>query len=303
MAPVAQQIPSGGSCIVVYGPHVGMDHQGTLGTVQGGPEKCCASAIAAACTVLSLVQQQQSPSLGTGDTDRPLLATQQQSQPPEENDATNAQQTFLQNMLLPYANRLQCCEEIMAELPYVLYDAQTELMEKIVRKGCRPMAGNGKIALLGGIQINTPKGMSDYFLPLRFDLLDNQGNIVANLQQGPPRAPLSKIASTFPRALPNDKLLEKVTLSLTPFGYDKTNSLLCTSLCSCCNQVNQPLEQALCEAFGEHFNIGGKKQLDSALVIMQRACFVFVKCRLTVVILLSQDWRVLPLVGPLDLRQ
>jgi hypothetical protein len=61
------------------------------------------------------------------------------------------------------------------ELPYALFDAQDELMQKIVAKGCSNVAGNGKIALLGGIQINTPEGMADYFLPLRFDIRDNRG--------------------------------------------------------------------------------------------------------------------------------
>ena len=61
------------------------------------------------------------------------------------------------------------------------YDAQTELMEKIVQKGCRQVAGEGKIALLGGIHINTPKGLSDYFLPLRFDVRESTNELVADL--------------------------------------------------------------------------------------------------------------------------
>jgi hypothetical protein len=35
--------------------------------------------------------------------------------------------------------------------------------------------------MLGGIQINTPDGISDYFLPLSFDLRNNQGKIVKSL--------------------------------------------------------------------------------------------------------------------------
>lgn len=236
---MAHHIPDGGSCLIVYGPHVGIDKDGNLGTVNrrgrshGGA--CCGSAIAACHHVKALLEQ------GDKKTKIP-------------HDVTDAQQTFVQNMLLPYGNRLQFSEEPMAELPYAMYDAQTELIEKIVQKGCGQVAGEGKIALLGGIQINTPKGMSDYFLPLRFDIFDNKGAVVANLKRGPPRAPISKIALTFPRALPNAKLIEKVQTSLAPFGYGK-NSLLCTSLC--CDEVNRPLEHELWDAFGEHFNLGG----------------------------------------------
>jgi len=35
------------------------------------------------------------------------------------------------------------------------------------------VSGDGKIAVLGGIQINTPPSFSDYYLPLSFDLYDN----------------------------------------------------------------------------------------------------------------------------------
>ena len=246
---VAQHIPARGSCLLVYGPHVGVNPEGTLGTVvhrrgrshHGGD--CCESAVAACHHVKTL------------HIERNYEKTKQPEQKPD------AQQTFLRTMLLPYRNRLQLSDEPMADLPYVMYDAQTELMEKIVQKACSQVAGDGKIALLGGIQINTPQGMSDYFLPLRFDILDHKGAVVANLQRGPPRTPLSKIASTFPRALPNHKLIEKVKASLAPFGFGK-HSVLCTSLC--CDEVNRPLEYGLWEAFGEHFNIGGETLLSYA---------------------------------------
>jgi len=55
------------------------------------------------------------------------------------------------------------------------------MMEKIVLKGGPKVSGEGKIAMLGGLQINTPRGMSDYFLPLRFDIRDKEGNIIEDL--------------------------------------------------------------------------------------------------------------------------
>ena len=90
-------------------------------------------------------------------------------------DPIDAQQNYVGSMLLPYGERLTKAKDTMVELPYALFEAQDELMLKVVEKGASAVSGNGKIALLGGIQINTPDGMSDYFLPLRFELRENSG--------------------------------------------------------------------------------------------------------------------------------
>ena len=69
----------------------------------------------------------------------------------------------------------------MTELPYALYDAQKKLMDTIVQAGCGSVAGEGKVAVLGGIQVNTPPGSSDYFLPLSFEVFDNKGTMIEDL--------------------------------------------------------------------------------------------------------------------------
>ena len=84
-------------------------------------------------------------------------------------------------MLAPYAQRLLAADDRNVELPLALYEAQKDMMDSIVQKGYSAIEGNGNIALLGGVQINTPEGISDYFLPLNFDLLDSKGKIVKNL--------------------------------------------------------------------------------------------------------------------------
>ena len=161
---MCSHIPDDGSCLLVYGPHVGIDSNGTVGTVDRRGRKsggaCCGSAAAAANHVAN-------------------CAANSKAEPPT--DALDAQQTFVNNMLLPQADRLSKAQEKMVELPLALYDAQTELIQKIVAKGCSKVAGDGKIALLGGVQINTPDGMWDYFLPLSFDILNNKGEVLANL--------------------------------------------------------------------------------------------------------------------------
>jgi hypothetical protein len=62
-----------------------------------------------------------------------------------------------------------------------LYDAQKDMMGKIVSAGCQEVGGDGKITLLGGVQINTAEEESDYFLPLSFVIRDNKGALIKDL--------------------------------------------------------------------------------------------------------------------------
>jgi hypothetical protein len=69
----------------------------------------------------------------------------------------------------------------MVELPLALYDAQKKMMDSIIAAGCQEVAGEGKIALLGGVQINTPEAESDYFLPLNFEIRSNKNESIKDL--------------------------------------------------------------------------------------------------------------------------
>lgn len=133
--------------------------------MKGG--SCCGSAVAASIYV------------------RSVLKGGERAKPPQE--AFDAQQAYVGEMLLPFADRLESAKDPMVELPHALFEAQDELMQRIVAKGCREVAGRGKIAILGGIQINTPEGISDYFLPLRFELLNNKGIMIEDLMLEAPK--------------------------------------------------------------------------------------------------------------------
>merc|ERR1711862_754336 len=85
----------------------------------------------------------------------------------------------VQELILPHGKRLGDAEDRMVELPYALYDSQDLLMRSIVGGG----SGGVKkgMALLGGIQINTGPDTLDYFHPLRFDYMNNEGVIVEDM--------------------------------------------------------------------------------------------------------------------------
>jgi hypothetical protein len=166
---MAHHIPDGGSCLVVYGPHVGVDSMGSVGTVnrrgraKGG--SCCGSAAAA----LGKIRKGAMVPQGVDGSAPPMI------------DSIDLQQAYVEANLAPYADRLLAADDRNIELPYALYDAQKKMMDGIVAKGASAMEGNGYIAMLGGIQINTPDGISDYFLPLSFELRNSQGKTEKSL--------------------------------------------------------------------------------------------------------------------------
>ena len=163
----ASHIPDGGDCLIVFGPHGGIDVDGTVGTVNrrrlATTNACCGSACVAAGHVACALRGE--------------VALQRIS-----DDIVDAQQTFVNNLLFPYGERLEQADNAMVELPLALYDSQKGIMDKIMAKGCQAVAGTGRIALLGGVQINTPEDESDYFLPLSFELRTNKNEKICDLE-------------------------------------------------------------------------------------------------------------------------
>ena len=161
---MASHIPDGGDCVVLFGPHVGVDFNGKAGTThrrgraEGGA--CCGSAVAASGYVAGLA---------SGNTPATL-----------PDDPLDAQQFFVGSMLAPYAERLEKAANKMVELPYALYDAQKYMMSQIVGQAAGAVA-DGQIAVLGGIQINTPPGYKDYFKPISFNMYNNKGMLMEKM--------------------------------------------------------------------------------------------------------------------------
>lgn len=148
---MSEHIPDeGGTNLIVYGPHCGVDALGRVGTVprkgkvDGGP--CCGSAFAAAEYVLH------------------------NSRPPSSTDPLERQQTFVVSHLFPFAERVRSASVPMEEVPYCLFEAQDVLMRDVVARGRSRAKNTVPLALLGGIAINTPPSEPDFFVPLRLDL-------------------------------------------------------------------------------------------------------------------------------------
>lgn len=152
------------AALIVFAPQVGVDAAGHLGTVNrlGRDESTAGPCSQAAMAALKYVT---SP----GAKKMPVTSAQ------------DAEYALLCNALLPYAEQLDQSEEPMVDLSYSLYDAQKEMMTNIVKKACASIPDGSKVGLLGGVQINTPAGTTDYFIPLSFEFYDNTGTMVDDL--------------------------------------------------------------------------------------------------------------------------
>jgi len=161
---MSAHIPDDGSVLIVYAPHVGVATTGGVGKVERRGidlvDNCCGSAIAAS----GYLQ-------GITDGGAPVSANIKQF--------TDFQQRTVQELLLPHGKRLADAEDRMRELPFAIYDSLDALMQQIVINGAPGVKNN--IALLGGIQVNTAPEASDYFVPLRFDYMNNKGEVVEDL--------------------------------------------------------------------------------------------------------------------------
>lgn len=160
---MSAHIPDDGYCLVVYGPHVGVAADGTVGKVERSGIKlvdtCCGSAVAASGYVESIMS-------GTK-----VLNTGIQS-------FYDFQQQGVQELTLPHGKRLAEAENRMVELPHALFDSQDLLMTEIVHGGSTGIKRG--LAMLGGIQINTGPDTPDYFVPLKFDYMNYRGEVVAD---------------------------------------------------------------------------------------------------------------------------
>lgn len=164
---MAHHVPTGGNILIVYGPHVGIDHDGVVGKINRrghkGSGSCCNSAKASMAYVKAVKEGVQIHS-------------------PDPSDPVDAQQVFVDSALMPHTDRLLSADNPDVELPHAIFDCIQSLLKRIMDKCCpKDVAEGTKIALLGGIQVQTPDGTPDYFLPKQFNLLNHEGAVEEDL--------------------------------------------------------------------------------------------------------------------------
>ena len=159
---MGHHIPINGQVLIVFGPHVGIDFDGVIGKINRrgheGSGHCCNTAHAA----MEYVKAVKSGSM---------------IHSPDPSDPIDAQQVFVNSALMEQSDRLLGATRPEVELPHIMFDCQEKLFKRIMDK-CLPrdVPKGVKIALLGGILINTPEGTPEYFLPKTFTTFDSSGN-------------------------------------------------------------------------------------------------------------------------------
>jgi len=145
----SHHVPDDGNVLILFGPHIAISDVGELGKYlrsgQHSHSTACGAVMAAydAC-VKGMVT--------------------------DDFDMEDMQQSWLkQNVNEKYA-QIKAADEPLLALIRVAYGLVRDKLLRIVNMNF----GKGKLALLGGIQINMPKPYEDHFHPLLFQVIDQE---------------------------------------------------------------------------------------------------------------------------------
>lgn len=151
----AHHIPESGNALIVIGPHVGVSSEGVIGKLNRRHHNtlsCSCGALCAACS-----------------TER---------RPAEVLDA---QQCFIHKTvrsLMPDARASSMCflRKILQKQIIMLLS----IIENAIKLN-DPLPPKTKIAIVGGIHINTEDHVSDFFLPLFFEIRNSKGDVIKTI--------------------------------------------------------------------------------------------------------------------------
>ncbi|MEM9679088.1 MAG: hypothetical protein AAF901_02090 [Bacteroidota bacterium] len=150
MTAFAHHIPDGGSAFIFYGPHIGITLEGDLGKMYRPRQEETGSSCGALMLALSRLQD---------DNYKPVV---------NEDDY---QQMKLEESLLPYRSQILDSDNQQKAITEATY----EVIDKMVHdylKTCKDEFNVEKVALLGGIIINTDYGLDDYFDRRNFEVIN-----------------------------------------------------------------------------------------------------------------------------------
>jgi len=140
-------IPQDGNIVVLFGPHIGITDKGEIGKVhrhgQKGNSTACGAFVAAYNSCCN--NEEICP----------------------EKHKHDMQQRFLKEQLYGRAKDIQNTPEPMAALAVHAFEVVKEKLEAVIGD---KLPENGKLVLIGGVQLNMPEGMQDHFFPLMFEV-------------------------------------------------------------------------------------------------------------------------------------
>lgn len=159
-------VPENGLCLVVYGPHTGIDMDLNFGRINRPKQRHSTECCGPSQTALEYCRR---------------VKTGERNDIENPRDIIESQQTWVCKEMLSLVDRIDSAENPDIELPLALFDSQEKIMRRIVEKAGPELHSASRIALLGGITINTPEGIPEYFVPKKFAIVDNTGKLVVDL--------------------------------------------------------------------------------------------------------------------------
>lgn len=153
MTAFAHHIPDEGSAFIFYGPHIGITLEGDLGKMYRPRQEQTGNSCGALMLALSrLADGGYAPVLNDDDY----------------------QQMKLEESLLPYREQVLDSENPEKAITEATYEIINQKIHDHL-KSCKGEFHIEKVALLGGIIINTDYGLDDYFDARNFEVIDVKG--------------------------------------------------------------------------------------------------------------------------------
>lgn len=150
MTAFAHHIPDEGSAFIFYGPHIGITLDGDLGKMYRPRQEQTGNSCGALMLALSRFQDSgYAPVLNEDDY----------------------QQMKLEENLLAYREQILDSENQEKAITEATYDIINQKIHEHL-KSCKAEFHIDKVALLGGIIINTDYGLDDYFDARNFEVID-----------------------------------------------------------------------------------------------------------------------------------
>lgn len=140
-------IPDEGSAIILYGPHIGISKNGEIGKTQRHGQNLESSCCGALQASLSTLQKKSEPA----------------------DDELDYQLWKIERELDPKTSSILEHEHPLVEATEVMFEVIDRQIHALIQAAGESLTGK-KIALIGGIIINTDHGLPDWFDLRRFDV-------------------------------------------------------------------------------------------------------------------------------------
>ena len=149
MTAFAHHIPDGGSAFIFYGPHIGISRDGKLGEVWRPGQQKAGKSCGALMNALGRIQDPGYRPRQTED---------------------DYQQYFIEKTLVSCWDEIFSSSEPEWAITEKIYEKIDRMIHSYIDQSKKEFNVQ-RIALLGGIIINTDNGLDDYFVPHNFEVM------------------------------------------------------------------------------------------------------------------------------------